>query len=232
LCCVCGSAAGLGGAAYYYLKQSPEAQVNLVETTQQVEPPQQGVPTEAIQPTQIVEPTAVVEATQAEETSATPNSNFSPTGTAVAANFQGLGVTQAAMVQFFNSGDVFDVGQPKTLQGQEVLTLTHKTLCVQMDCAAVSLAGPEDDLLAISVYVPTDPKDTLQTTTALTLLMDAVGQFSGPSQQFPTKVLSDLLQAQQAGADYQYSILNNGFSFTEEYIAKTHDAGVTITRPK
>ena len=118
------------------------------------------------------------------------------------------------------------------MQGQEVVTLTHKTLCVQTNCAAVSLAGPEDNLLAISVFVPTDPKDTLQTTTALTLLMDAVGEFSGDSKQFPMKVMSDLFQAQQSGTDYQYSMLNNGYSFTEQYISQSQEAGVTITRSK
>jgi len=223
LCCICVSAAGVGTAAYFYLQKSPEIN-NQIETTPEI-----------IEPTQSEEsnPTPeVVEPTQGEEISPTPEIVYSPSETSLPGtptNNKGLDVSRDDMIQFLVP---FSFGQPKEIQGLEMVEGQDQSLCIQTNCAGATLAGPADDLLAVAVAVPTDPQDTGQTATAVALLMDVVQKFSGNNSAFPMQILSDLTQAQAAGNDFEKAIQENGYSFDENYDSQTHNAGVTITRPK
>ncbi len=212
LCCICGTTAGLGAAAFFYLHRTTAGQTTIDSTPEFIEP------------------------TIAEEISATPENIISPSETpvpeATSTNVQGLGVTRDAMLQFFNSGDAFNFGKPTEIQGVEVVQGEHKSLCIQTNCAAVTLLGPADDLLSVSVVVPTDPQNVSQTTVAMTLLLDAADQFTGNNSNVPMQIMSDLIQAQSAGNNFEKTFQESGYSFTENYFAQTHNAGIVITRPK
>ena len=206
LCCVCVTIAGLGAAAFFYIHKAAN-----------------------------IEPTPeIIEPTQSQEISATPDIN-SPTETAVPetpTSGQGLGITRDAMLQFFTKDDTFQFGQPTQVQGQEVVQGENKSLCIDTNCAAVTMVGPADDLLDVSEYVPTDPADSTQTTIALTALIDAASQFTGSKSATPLIIMGELIQAQSEGKDFQKTIQENGYSFLEDYNAQTHNAGITITRAK
>ncbi|MDR3574133.1 MAG: hypothetical protein P4L50_09735 [Anaerolineaceae bacterium] len=214
LCCVCGSTAGLGTAAYFYIHKTSEAQSNVTSTTVANEPTQAYV----IQPTQAAE--------------SSPTSIPATEATQIPAAIQGLGVTRAAMLKFYTTDDTFTFGQPTRVQGQELVQGENKSLCIGSNCAAVTLLGPADDLVDVSEYVPTDPTDSTQTTIALTALIDGASQFTNSDSATPLIIMGQMMQAQSAGKDFQQTITDHGYTFFEDYNAQTHNAGVTITRSK
>jgi hypothetical protein len=224
LCCVCGSTAGLGTAAYFLFQKSSEIQTNNESAPELIEPT---LAEEILSTPEIVYST--------EEARPTPDIITSQTDTAVPEtqpNDQGLGVSRDDMIQFFNSGDAFNFGKPTKMQGIEIVLGEHKSLCIQKNCAAVTLAGPADDLIAVSVVAPTDPGSMSQTATSIALLMDAVAQFAGDNSELAVQMMGDLTQAQAVGNSFEKTIQENGYSFTENYDAKTHNLGIAITRPK
>ncbi|HMD87811.1 MAG TPA: hypothetical protein VKF38_01490 [Anaerolineaceae bacterium] len=211
LCCVCGSITGLGSAAYFYLKKTPEVQTN-----------QQATP-------------EIIETAQPEGNSATPEPVYPPTETAVPVSTltgQGLDVTRDSLLQFINANYDFNFSQPTQVQGLEVVQGESSSQCINTNCAAVTLVGPADNLLVVSEVVPTDPQDNAQSTIAITLLGDIVTQFTGDKSDTPLIIMGELIQAQSEGKNYQNTIQQNGYSFLEDYDAQSHNAGITISRPK
>jgi hypothetical protein len=185
--------------------------------------------------TPLPEDTATPEDTVAPEDTATPEAIEVPTDTPQvenATNPLSLGVSRDEMIQFFSAGEAFIFGKPFTVQGFEAVMGTHTWVCIQANCASVTLLGPADDLLAVSVVVPTDPKDTAQTATAVALLMTAALHFIDTSSDLPFQILSEVTAAQASQTDVNKTVTNNGYEFTIIYNAQTQNAGLAIARPK
>ena len=137
-------------------------------------------------------------------------------------------------MDFYSSGGAFEFDDPTEIQGLEIVMGTHTWLCVETNCAAVTLGGPEDDLLVIAVVVPTKPGDGAQTTMSLLLLMTTAARFTDAQavEVVPGQILNDLLKAQGAAGNFEKTIESSGYTFTESYDATTHNAGLAISRPK
>jgi hypothetical protein len=146
----------------------------------------------------------------------------------------GLGVTRAEMIEFYSSGGAFTFDDPTTIQGLEIVQGTHTWLCVDSNCAAVTLGGPEDDLLVLSVVVPTQPDDGTQTTLGILLLMTTAARFTDAQadEVVPAQIMEDITNAQKASQNLEKAIESSGYVFTETYDAQTHNAGLAISRPK
>jgi hypothetical protein len=173
--------------------------------------------------------TATLPPTKPPDATATPLSE--PTSSPQPAPGQGgMGITRQEIIQFFNSGNAFVFEAPFDSAGYETVLGNHKTLCLKGDCAAVSLLGPANNLLAISVAVPTDPKDKNQTVTALTLLMTTAVHFTGQGSPYPNQLLNDILKAQAAQKDLDQKTTINGYIMIESYNSKTHIASLAIAK--
>jgi len=136
------------------------------------------------------------------------------------------------MIRFFGGDKAFIFGKPFIVQGFEAVMGAHTWVCIQTNCASVTLLGPADDLLAVSVVVPTDPKDTSQTATAVALLMNAASHFVDTSSDLPYQILSEVTAAQASQTSVNKTVTDNGYEFTIVYNAQTHNAGLAIGRPK
>lgn len=211
-----------GGAAYFLASSSKVVTESAVQT---IAPPA----------TQLPEDTVTPEDTVAPEDTATPETIEAPTDTPQVGNTTNplsLGVSRDEMEQFLGADGAFKFGKPFTIQGLEAVLGTHSWLCIQTNCATVTLLGPADDLLAVSVAVPTDPKDTSQTATAVALLMTAASHFIDTSSDLPFQILSEVTAAQASQTEVNKTVTNNGYEFTIIYNAQTHNAGLAIGRPK
>jgi hypothetical protein len=224
LCCLCVAVAGVGGAGYFFLQKASTSTEPI--TAETVAPFEMTVTPEEQTATTAPEDTA----TPAEM--ATPADVNVPTTTGPVPSAKGMGVSRDQMIQYFNSGDAFDFGSVKQLSGLDAVTGIHKTLCVKGDCAAVTLLGPADDLLAVSAAVPTDPKDNVQTLTAITLLMNAAQYFSGDSGDVPTKIMVSISAAQVTGKDFDDTTTSNGYSFNYNFNSKNGVASIAISKQK
>lgn len=213
--------AGGTGAAYFLTSSTKVATVTAVQVNA---PPATSLP----------EDTATPEDTVAPEDTATPETIEAPTDTPQVENTTNplsLGVSRDEMEQFLGAGGAFTFGKPFTIQGLEAVMGTHSWLCIQTNCAAVTLLGPADDLLAVSAVVPTDPKDTGQTATACALLMTVSARFS-QSGGIALQILDDITKAQAAQTNLNQSVIDNGYEFTIIYNSQTHNAGLGVGRPK
>ena len=210
VCCLCAITAAIGGGIYQFWGKS-----TAVSTQEEI------IPTE-------LEETSI----SPEMTLEAPINIEEPTTAPKSTNSKGLGVSRAEMLQSLNSGNAFNVGKPFKLQDLEAVMGEHVSLCIQSNCAAFTLLGPAKDLMAVSMVVPTDPNDQTQTLTAITLLMDVASSFAGNNSDIPMQVMNDILKAQsnQKNLDKKFNI--NGYSFNESYDAKTHNAGLAISRPQ
>jgi hypothetical protein len=222
ICCLCVGVIGLGFGGYYFFQNNSDIQSSIeeignalaetpseVEVTQPTEemPMQEEIPTEE----EIESPT---EAPVPSE----------PTST------QGLGISRDEMMQFVNQGGAFTFSEPIDLQGEEAVTGTHSSLCVASDCAAVTLLGPADNLLAVSVAVPMDPNDLMQATTAITLVMDVALKFTSDQTTVPQQIMTDLLGAHTTQKAFDNTFDDNGYTFTENYNPQTHIASLAIAK--
>jgi len=234
MCCLCSTLAGGAGAAYY-LWLKPVAQESHL-------PP---APTEEAFP--ILANTLPAEDAPAFESTSTPEDTPAPVDQPTetpAANEpgqgngavldRGLGVSQAEMIDFYSSGGAFQFGQPTVVQGLEMIQGTHTWLCVEANCAAVTLGGPKDDLEVIAIVVPTQPDDSAQTTLGILLLMTTAARFTDAQATdiIPGQIMDDLLEAQKNSQNLEKTMESSGYVFTETYDAKTHNAGLAISRPK
>ncbi|MCC6147795.1 MAG: hypothetical protein IT308_09530 [Anaerolineaceae bacterium] len=153
-----------------------------------------------------------------------------PTATAVQPTSagKGLGVSRAEMMDFFGSGGAFEFEEPFTSNGMELMMGYHTWLCLEGDCAAVTLLGPEKELLAVSAAVPTDPNDQGQTMTATALLMTLAQRFSSAASSVSTDILDYVLTAQVKPQEASKVFKDNGYVFTVAYDASTHIASLAI----
>ena len=145
----------------------------------------------------------------------------------------GLGVSRDEMIDFFNSGDAFVFEDPIDFDGFETVTGTHTWLCVEDNCAAVTLGGSSaEDLSVVSVVAPTDRGDDTQTTTAITLLMNAANHFCKQNSSIPMQMMSDLFKAQSANTSFENKLEENGVIYNESYDPDSGMIFLTITRSK
>ncbi len=223
LCCLCALVGGAGAALFNIRSRSngpapfENGQPIPIQPTLD-EPP---VPTE--------EPSATPETIQIP---APPDPSEIMTQVAgPAPSATGLGFSQAELMQFFQDSGGFTFGEPFTVQGQNAVMGKHPTICVQSDCAAVTLLGPEEDIQAVSVVVPIDPKDQLGSLTAITVLMNSVVKFATDGS-IPAQMMSDLVQAQTAGSSFEKSVTDHGYTLTYNYDPKAHQAGLAVSRKK
>ncbi len=233
LCCLCTAVAGAGGAALFlYNTSSTSGMRTTLEAIPQVVT-EEVFPAEPTWTEEVATPE--VETPEPTET-AEPTETPEPTETAAAPQTSGpgMGVSRDEMMKFFNAGNAFTWADPIMVSGVEMVQGTHSSLCVKSDCASVTLAGPADDLLAVSVAVPLSPTDNSERLTAITLLMTAVGRFNDQKglNTLPKQILNDMGSASKAGTSLDKSFENNGYKFTESYNPKTQVGAIGITRPK
>ena len=224
-CCLCSLAAAGGAGIYYYAasqagKTMDNAIPPIMDGASPIPTEDVSVPTSESSTLSPAEPTET-EVPIAPDATGVPQSGNTKTG---------LGVSRQQMVAFLNSGDAFTFDKPVTTSGFESVTGYHKTLCLKGDCAAVTLLGPADNLLAVSVAVPTDPTDSAQTLTCMALLMDMTSHFSGGDDSFSTRMLQDVLNAQKNQSALKKSATVNGFKYTETYAPKSHIAAVAVSK--
>ena len=124
-----------------------------------------------------------------------------------------LGVNRADMIKYFN-GLNFVFQNPTTQNGVEMVTGYHKTLCINQDCAAITLFGPADNLLAIAMAVPTDPNDINQTSDAVPLLGMLAYKITN-DQDFTIQMAKEITNAVmgKTALDKKYNV--NGFIVSE-----------------
>jgi hypothetical protein len=240
LCCLCTAVTGGGAAAYFTLIRPKIETANhpffpTEEAVQVQESPFPVEDTPTVENTPELVDTPTVENTP--EARNTPEAEVEPTLTHQASgpdDFRGLGVSREEMISFYNTGDAFTFSDPTTMQGLEIVQGTHSWLCVESNCAAVTLGGPANDLLVISVVVPTKPDDSTQTTLGLLLLMTTAARFTDPqsASSVPTQVMEEIFNAQKTSQDLEEIIESNGYEFTVNYNAQTQNAGLAVTRPK
>jgi len=212
ICCLVVAIAvvGGGGVAYYLTTSSKAATVPAAEVI-------------------------VPSATSLPEDTATPETFAVPTDTPPVgntANPLGLGVSRDEMEQLLGAGGAFTFNKPTMIQGLEAVMGTSSTQCIQTNCAAVTLLGPADDLLAVSVVAPTDPNDPTQTAMACALLMTVSARFTQDSGGIATQIFSEITQAQASQTDLNNTVIDNGYEFTIMYNPQTHNAGLAVARPK
>ncbi|NPV75392.1 MAG: hypothetical protein HPY59_03355 [Anaerolineae bacterium] len=172
----------------------------------------------------------IVEVTVAVTPQETPALQSTPPAPQPAAAGSGLGVSRAEMIDFFGSGGAFEFDAPFTAQGKEVVMGSHTWLCLEGDCAAVTLLGPEENLEAVSVAVPTDPNDDTQSATAMTLLMTLASRFSSSSSTTPFDVLDAVTKAQASRQNKEATFKNNGYTFNVSYDAASGIAALAVSR--
>jgi hypothetical protein len=124
-----------------------------------------------------------------------------------------LGVNRADMIKYFN-GLNFVFQNPTTYNGVETVMGYHKTLCISKDCAAMTLFGPADNLLAIAMAVPTDPNDINQTSDAVPLLGMLAYKITN-DQDFTIAMSKEITNAVmgKTALDKKYNV--NGFIVSE-----------------
>ena len=220
ICCLCTGLAAAGGGSAYLLSARTKVITRSVK--------------EAMTPAipSIPEATFAPEDTTAPKETATPETNVLPSETPqehIPFYILGLGVSRDEMEQFLGAGGAFRFGKPTSIQGIEAVMGTSSSQCIQTNCAAVTLSGPADDLLAVSVVAPTDPR---QTAMACALLMTVSARFAQDSGGIGTQILTDITQAQIAQTNLNKTMIDNGYEFTIIYNPQTHNAGLDIARPK
>lgn len=232
LCCCCACLTIAGAAAYLSFVTPTHSTTNPM--------PEFLEPT-FVMPTIIFETPALpfpfqrtptVEETPTPEETATPKAGVTQTETPTAGKTS-LGVSRQEMIDFFNSGDAFTFEKPITVQGVEMVQGTHSSLCVNSDCAAVTLGGPEDDLQVVSVVAPTGTEHG-QAVPAFALLMNTAVRFIDPNKDgdIPLVIMQDLLSAIDDGKQLEKTFESHGYQLVETYDPKLHQAGLAITRAK
>ena len=216
LCCLCSAVTTGGAAIFFALHKDATSSINTISPSPEIEvspvPADEMTATPAEQPTEV--PALAPEATHVPE-------GITPAG---------LNVSRADMIQFLNSGDAFNFKDPITTAGFEAVMGYHKTLCLKGDCAAVTLLGPADNLVAVSAAVPTDPNNQAQTLTSVSLLMTLASHFTNGDVNYPTQMFQDIMDAQTNQKALNKKATVNGYKFSESYDPKTHIAAVGISK--
>jgi hypothetical protein len=224
ICClVVGIIVVAGGGAAYFLTSS--SKVSTVPASEIIAPSATSLPEDTATPEEIVSP----EETATSETVLPPSETPQEQS---ASNSLGLGVNRDDMEQFLGVGGAFTFGKPSIIQGLEVVMGTSSSQCIQTNCASVTLLGPVDDLLAVSVVAPTDPNDPGQTAMACALLMTVSARFAQDSSGIAMQILTGITQAQTAQTNLNKTVIDNGYEFTIIYNPQTHNAGLAVARPK
>lgn len=153
-----------------------------------------------------------------------------PTASKPSTAGSGLGVSRAEMMDFFGSGGAFEFDAPFTAQGKEVVMGSHTWLCLEGDCAAATLLGPEESLEAVSVAVPLDPNDDTQSITAVTLLMTLASRFASSSSTVPYDVLDAVTSAQANRQNKEVTFKDNGYTFNVSFDAASGIAALAVSR--
>jgi hypothetical protein len=111
--------------------------------------------------------------------------------------------------------DVFVFQNPTTQNGVDMVTGYHKWLCIDKDCAALTLGGPADNLTIVVMAVPIDPNDSKGTLTAIMLLGDIAMDIT-KDQSFSAQVIKDFSDAAngQKTLDKKYNV--NGLTVWEK----------------
>jgi hypothetical protein len=223
ICCLCAGLAGAGGGAALILPAwsrviSRSVQVTIVPvipsiSTVTAAPVDTAIPEETVTPENLLLPTE------------TPQAQ-------IPADQAGLGASRDEMEQFLGAGGSITFADPTTIQGFEAVMGTSSWICIQTNCAAVTLLGPADNLLAVSVVVPTDPNDPGQTGIACALLMTVASRFSQSGSGLALQILTDITQAQASTTALNKTVNDNGYEFTIMYDPQTHNAGLAVSRPK
>lgn len=164
------------------------------------------------------------------ETAVRPATPLAPAATKATTTGDGLGVSRAEMMDFFGSDGAMEFEDPFFFGETELMMGYHTWICLEGDCAAVTLLGPEDDLQAVSAAVPTDPDDQTQTMTAVSLLMTLAGHFSGSASDIPYQILEAVQNAQANNRSDEQIFEDNGYVFTISYDADSRIAGLTVSR--
>jgi len=217
LCCVC-SLVTAGAAGIFYSMHQQAAGTTDTSIPPYFEPL-------SLQPTDAATEPPSVEDTEVPEV--TPESTQAPKA---GGEHPAMGVSRDEMIQFLNVGDAFNFKDPVDSSGYEVVQGFHKTLCLKGDCAAVTLLGPSENLLAVSAAVPTDPNNKAQTLSTVTLLMTVAAHFAGSDSVLPAQILKDVLDAQAQQSTLNKSTDANGYTFTESYNTQSHVAGLAIAK--
>jgi hypothetical protein len=217
-CCLCSLATAGGAAIYFAWPKGPNNAVNTVSPPTDFE--QSPLPTD-----EIATPFPEEDSTETPDAALEPTQESQPDSTQ-----SGMDTSREEMVQFLNVGDAFRFEKPVDMAGFETVMGYHKTLCLKGDCAAVTLLGPAENLVAVSAAVPTDPTSKAQTLTSITLLMTLASHFTGGDANFPTQILNDVLDAQAKQKTMNKKTTVNDFTFTESYDSKTHIAGLVIAK--
>jgi hypothetical protein len=142
----------------------------------------------------------------------------------------GLGITRQHLIDYFNSGNAFDFDKPATKDGMEYVMGYHQWLCVKGDCAAITILGPSDNVLALSMAVPMNPKDKTESMTALTLLMNTASFFDNSGPGYPSQLANDIWSAWQNDTDFSEAYNINGLVFAEKYDSSSHIAVLLIVK--
>jgi hypothetical protein len=215
LCCLCPLLAGAGAAVYQFLlKDGGEPNIIAPQPFTDLPTLLPGVPT---LPVTAATPLPTVSGADIEDQPDAPSSS------------NGLGTRQELM-DFYNAGEAFVFEDPINVGDLELVTGYHTWVCLKNDCAAVTMAGPAEEILSLAIVVPTDKKDAAQTATAVTLLMNTAMHFAGEKSDLPFTIMSDILDAQSKDMQLEKTTTENGFTFTETYDPATGQGGLLVVR--
>lgn len=187
----------------------------------------------------ITEPPFVPSISPTPSASASPTSTMTPTSTltptppgGASTNRQGLGHSRAELMQFYNRDDAFTFGEPIQAQGFEAVIGTHKTLCIDSNCAAVTLLGPAENVLSVAVSAPTGARSPVQSATSMALLATTAGYFSdtGEAATIVTAMTGDLLQAQRQNKTFEKALDQGEKTFLWRYDASSGVATLAVAR--
>jgi hypothetical protein len=140
-----------------------------------------------------------------------------------------LGVSRAYMMDQYG---VFVFQKPYTTDyGVEAIMGYHQTMCIDKDCAAITLMGPADNLLLIGMAVPTNPNDDVEITSAIALLGHLTFDIT-KDDSFSGQLIKDFVDAvtSQKTLDKKYNV--NGFIISESVKPNNGHfvAAMTITK--
>jgi hypothetical protein len=135
----------------------------------------------------------------------------------------GLGVSRNEMIEKYKTaGYTFD--QPTELNNMEVVIGTNTSLCKESKCALVALWGPQDNLLAISLFVPIVDYRTMP------IVIDVIKPFS--NWVLIEEIPGVLYSASSLNKDRSTEIVRNNYSFKTTYQASTNSAIVILSKPR
>jgi hypothetical protein len=215
VCCLCTAAVAAGAGGFALTKNGTIPDYLGILPTE--------TPTPTATPTEVPptpEPKATKTPAMGEATSQSPSIDDIST----------LGISRAEMIAALNGDEVFTFEDPIEVQGTEIVMGTHSWLCVQGDCASISMMGPEDDLIVISLAVPLDPNDNDESSTAIALMMNVTTIFAKNDSDLAFQMMTDIMNAESNGSSFDQNVAADGYTFNYNYDPTMSIASLTVTK--